>query len=341
MDIEFHYWIAGIIAHEAGFSEGEGKVIAYSSQFVDENDVALTVRDRASGKEYRNFITQTLNILKPKVELMRIYPIYHFVIGHPEAPSARRRDGKMHLFNTTPNSEFTNKILEEAFKAKEELRLYRIGIATHTYADTWAHQNFTGWHENFNAVGLNPIPNIGHADAQHHPDWVGHRWVDDRLVDGEINNNHRFLSASKELFRHYCDYLVSIGRYSKKDQPKWPKVQKKLSSAMGSVSSGDQNYGKEERISSYKRLAPWLPEFDEADWFDEIIDARVRGFRDSKSGVFAAFTVFKDEHYWKEDRDKATTHWYNFQRSVKQHERFALKLLSPAFDQIGIDLSRA
>jgi len=341
MDIEFHYWITGIIARDAGFTEDEARTIAYSSQFVDENDVALTVNDRASGEEYRNFITQTLNILKPKTELLRIYPLYHFIPGHPQVPSARRRDGKMHLFNVTPNNEYANKILEEAFKAKKEVRLYRIGIATHAYADTWAHQNFTGWHESFNAVGLNPIPNIGHADAQHHPDWIGHRWVDDRLVDGEINNNHRFLSASKELFRHYSSHLISAGRYAEENRPKWPKVQKKLTLAMGSVSSGDQNYGHGERISSYKDLAPWLPEFDEADWFDEAIDAQVKGFRDSKSGVFADFTVFKDEYWWKEGLDKKTTHWYNFQRSVKQHERVGLKLLSPHFAQIGIDLSRA
>ena len=84
-----------------------------------------------------------------------------------------------------------------------------------------------------------------------------------------------------------------------------------------------------------------MPEFDEADWFDEAIDTRVRGFRDSKTGIFADFTVFKDEYWWKEDKDKKTTDWYKFQSSAKQHERFALKLLSPLFNQIGIDLSRA
>ena len=341
MDIEFHYWITGIIAKEAGFDEEEAKIIAYSSQFVDENDVSITVNDRSTGKGYVNFISQTLNILKPKSELLRIYPIYHFIPGHPEAPSARRRDGKMHLFNTTPNNEFANTIIEDAFRAEEGTRLYRIGIATHGYADTWAHQNFTGWHESFNAVGLNPIPNIGHADAHNHPDWVGHRWVDDRLVENEINNNHRFMSAAKEVFRYYCDYLVSLGRYSKKQKPKWPKGEKKLRTAMEPVSSGDENYGKEERISSYKQLAPWLPEFDEADWFDAAIDTEVKGLRDSKSGIFAEFTVFHDEYWWKEDTDKETTHWYKFQKTVKEHERFAIRLLSPAFSQIGIDLGRA
>ena len=51
--------------------------------------------------------------------------------------------------------------------------------------------------------------------------------------------------------------------------------------------------------------------------------------------------LFKDEYIWKADKDKTTTDWYKFQKAVKQHERFALSLLSPHFAQIGIDLSKA
>lgn len=139
MDIEFHYWITGIVAFEAGFSEEEAETIAYSSQYVDENDVSIAVEDKVSSGKYVNFVSQTMNILQPKDELMRVYPIFHFIPGDPGAPSARRRDGKMHLFNTTPNSRFADDLMSEAFKAPEEVRLFRIGIATHAFADTWAH----------------------------------------------------------------------------------------------------------------------------------------------------------------------------------------------------------
>ena len=341
MDIEFHYWITGIIAHVAGFTEDEAKIIAYSSQFVDENDVSLTVKDRSSGKEYINFISQTMNILKPKPELMRIYPIFHFVPGDPAAHSARRRDGKMHLFNTTQYNEFANELLLAAFKSEEKFRLYRIGVATHAFADTWAHQNFTGWHDSFNVLGANLIPNIGHADALHHPDWVGHRWIDHRLVDGDINNNHRFLSAAETLFRQYSDYLSSEGRYGEGERPRWDVVQQKLVEAMGPVCGGDENYGQKERVARYRKLAPWLSEFDEMDWFNEAIETDVRGFQDAHDGLRSHLTIFKDEHYWREGVDQKTTHWRNFQTSVKQHEQFALGLLSPHFEQIGIDLSKA
>lgn len=341
MDIEFHYWITGIIAQEAGFTKEEAKVIAYSSQFVDENDVSLEVCDRSSGEKYVNFVSQTLNILKPKNDLLRIYPIYHFIPGVPDALTARRGDGKMHLFNTTPNNPFANDILQAAFKAPEDLRLYRIGIATHGFVDTWSHQNFTGWHESFNAIGLNPIPNIGHADAQHHPDWVGHRWDDLRLLDREVNNNHRFLSASEELFGHYCNYLTSAGRYGQSPKPKWEDLQKKLLAVMGPVSSGDQNYGREARLKVYGEMVPWLPEFNEDDWLKDAVDIEVVGLKDAKEGIQSSCTIFKDKCWWNENQPKEKTHWYRFQTSVKQHERFALDVLSPHFAQIGVALRKA
>ncbi len=82
MNKEFHYYATGLITQRAGFSEEDAETIARASQFVDENDVALEVRERGgSQKPYRNFISQTMNILKPKKALMRIYPVFHFVPG--------------------------------------------------------------------------------------------------------------------------------------------------------------------------------------------------------------------------------------------------------------------
>ncbi len=45
------------------------------------------------------------------------------------------------------------------------------------------------------------IPNIGHADAKHNPDWPALKWEDDRLssTHRKIDNKVRFLSASSHL----------------------------------------------------------------------------------------------------------------------------------------------
>ena len=39
MDFEFHYYITGLIAQRAGFSEDDAKIITYASQFVDDKSV--------------------------------------------------------------------------------------------------------------------------------------------------------------------------------------------------------------------------------------------------------------------------------------------------------------
>ena len=247
MDIEFHYWITAIVANRAGFDADETRIIAYSSQFVDDNDIRLDVVDRATKKVDRNYISQTMDITKPKRELMRIYPIFHFVPGEPAAESARRRDGKMHILTTTPDSENAGHLLAEAFKSSADCRLYRIGIATHAYVDTWAHQNFVGWFDDFNGMGK-VLPNVGHADAAHNPDRVGHRWDDDRLIDVVVNNNHRFWAAAEKLFGRYCDYLETQGRYKDAARPEWGPLEQVLVAAMQPVSSRGSGRRQDERI---------------------------------------------------------------------------------------------
>jgi len=340
MDTEFHYWMTGIIAKAAGFEESEAKTIAYASEYVDENDRSIKVLDRSNGEVYENFISQTMNILKPKSELMRIYPIFHFLPGDPQADIARRRDGKMHILNTTPNNENANKLMDEAFGADEELRLYRIGIATHAFADTWAHQNFVGWYDYFNNIGLDVKPDIGHADGEHHPDWPAHRWVDERLVDAQLDNRHRFLSAAEAIFKRYCAYQASINREDKSAELE--ALETRLDDAMGKGFTGSENFYKEERIEKYKALlGDGWEDFDEMVWFDEAIETEVRGLRDPGDGLTALFTLFHDKYYWKEGLDKRATEWFRFQTSVKAHEMKAVEILAPTFARMGITLGNA
>ena len=337
MDIEFHYWITGLVALRAGFNADEAKIIAYASEYVDENDVSIKVQDRSGRGAYMNFISQTMNILKPKDNLMRIYPIYHFIPGIPDAPSARRRDGKMHVLNTTPNSANANEIIDAAFKSPDDMRLYRIGIASHAYVDTWAHQNFVGWYDYFNNIGLNAKPDIGHADGEHHPDWVCHNWEDIRLVDSAVNNRARFTAAAEALFKKYCHYLSSQGRADQSAE--WETLEEELLLIQGRSYSGDKIRYMDDRLKSYrKRLKDW-PDFDECVWFDEAIETEVRGLRDSQEGLTSLVTFYQDEYYWREDITKENTHWFKFQEAVKAHERFTIKLLTPTYRNMGYDLA--
>jgi len=208
MDIEFHYYITYLIASRAGLPPPEALILAWASQYTDDNTMIFTI-DAGRPTEYTNYISQTANILKPRQTLMRIYPLFHFIPGDPQAPTAWRKDGAMHWLNTTPGSENANLILDAALATGD---LYRIGIACHAYADTWAHQNFVGYSNEFNALTdilfTAVVPNVGHADALFHPDEATRRWHDPRLIHGPIDNKARCLAAAAALYRKLARFVA-------------------------------------------------------------------------------------------------------------------------------------
>ena len=175
MDIEFHYYITHLVAARAGFRGTDLSVLTYSSQFTDDNDREYKIR-MGRNLFYNNRISQTMDILKPQPDRLAIYPLFHFIPGDPLAASASRVDGAIRACNTTANSAYANQIMDESLKTND---LHQIGIATHAYVDTWAHQNFVGYHDRFNGLlgRLKAIiPSIGHADSRHQPDWSALPW---------------------------------------------------------------------------------------------------------------------------------------------------------------------
>ena len=330
MDIEFHYYMTYLIAARAGFDPDNARLLAHSSQFIDDNDVVFEI-DKGKPSAYRNYISQTMNILKPKRELFRIYPLFHFIPGDPKAKTAWRKDGKMHWLCTTPDSRNANAIMDDALGSGN---VYRIGIAAHGYADTWAHQNFTGYYEDFNAMdtALGLIaPNIGHADAGHSPDWPALRWRDPRLLRPAVDNKARFLAAARRLYEKFARFAdprisdaVLLGTRTA--------LSRDLSRAIG---ERDQvNGNSEARVSRYLQLAKRpryggrdLPVYDEDLWFDDAVNEDVRGLRDRSDNVLLRIDPFTDRYTWKSGPPYQQSHWYRFQEAIKTQQEHAWDIL--------------
>ncbi|MDQ6988131.1 MAG: hypothetical protein Q9M25_10045, partial [Mariprofundaceae bacterium] len=85
-------------------------------------------------------------------------------------------------------------------------------------------------------------------------------------------------------------------------------------------------------------IFPNLPEFDEDTWFNDAIETNIRGRKDSHEGLLSKFTIFEDEYFWRQDRNKEDTDWFKFQEAVKAHERLALSKLDSTFKQLGVDI---
>lgn len=194
MDTEFHYYLTYLIAYYAGFSKQMAQKIAYSSQFVDDNT------NFHSSRQYHHLITASNNPFKLKYLLKNnIFFYFHFMPGEPNQQS-KRCDGRQHPLATTPNSSNVRRCLQYALRSGNP---YLIGIATHVFADSWAHQNFVGYFDTFNAAPnlLAQIsPNLGHADYLHKPDLINLIWRDGRLQTPLINNTTRILKASEAIF---------------------------------------------------------------------------------------------------------------------------------------------
>lgn len=340
MDIEFHYYMTYLVAAKAGFGAEDAFTIANACQYVDDNDLILEV-DKGQASAYRNYISQTMNILKPKGKLFRIYPLFHFIPGDPQSPTAWRKDGKMHWLNTTPNSVNANRILDAALAAGD---LFRIGVACHSYADTWAHQNFVGYFDDFNAMA-GPLskasPNIGHADAGHNPDWPGLVWQDKRLLHERVDNRAAFLDAAecmvKKLARH-VDTKISEGALEGKSET----LRQDLHWAIG---DRDQcNSYREERIARYRELSNRadyggreLPQYDEDFWLQDAISEKVRGLRDRGDFSLARWDPLTDVYSWKDRQTYQQCSWFRFQEAVKNHQDEAWAILETS-NLLGLEL---
>lgn len=337
MNNEFHYYITYLIAARAGLSPGEAFAVAYSSQYVDDNDIVFEIRN-PKGENYTNYVSQTLNILKPKMELFRIYPLFHFIPGEPKAVSGRRKDGKLHYLNTTPDSPNARAILSKALDSRN---LYRIGIAIHGFADTWAHQNFTGYYDAFNAMKgtlTKAAPRIGHAGAGHRPDRVDHFWRDQRLLDSQvsIDNTIRFMKAAERIFEE----LWKRWQPSQSQHQLETEMERVIDDLLHAIAAGGN---KVNRIRLYKAMAlkeaygnAPLPPYDADHWMDEAVQEDVRGFRVRsqmaffrliKSKVTSVMTPLQDVYTWKDENLYQKTRWYRFQEAVKEHQKIAGEIL--------------
>ena len=330
MDIEFHYYITGLIAAKAGFPPDQATIIAHSSQYVDDNDIRYEI-DKGKASSYRNYISQTMNILKPKAKLLRIYPIFHFIPGDPKAKTAWRKDGKLHWLNTTPNSSNANGIMDKALESDD---IYRIGIAAHGYVDTWAHQNFVGYYADFNALAgplESATPNIGHADARHHPDWPGLVWRDQRLIEERVDNKARFLAASIHLLEKLARFVDN------KMDAKELGIRKKaltrdLKKAIGETDQSNSWAG--ERTAKYIELSESeaygssrLVKYDPEQWFDDVVNEQVRGLRDRSDSLLTRFDPASDIYTWRNSKKRKQSDWYKFQEAVKSHQSETWEIL--------------
>jgi hypothetical protein len=304
MEKDFHYYLTYALAAEARLQKPD--VIAYASQFVDDNNegqftvdktqVSFPAQLKANGGYYYPIMTQSLSpkSLDPYVQKY-VYVPFHFLPGDDSVAIKERKNP----LNTTPNSANARQLLSEALRSNNA---YQIGIALHTFADTWSHQNFTGLREEWNAVYpwysvfKSIVPNIGHAEVGHAPDIISETWTDYRTKE-RIDNRRRALDAVVTIY--------SALSANAPNAPTWDSIEKDFK---GFISEKDYDKRIKKIVSYLKaRHGIAVDKYDENRWISAALE------------VTGTEVVVKP-HF-------ETTDWYRFQQAAKNHFALVMSLI--------------
>jgi len=251
MNKSFHYYCIRVLAEKARFEPEHAQTIAYASQYTDDSTEfgKMTITNIPHDFEYprlnrsrnefdpictshsaKNWFSKLWKwakfYLKTDVQRKVLMP-FHFL--PPEALSSG--NGDQFDFVTQPNSRLANLIVEEALAslshataATLDQSLIKLGIALHTYADTWSHSGFSGRHnsvendikriqkKNGNKYqAANPLefsvsyaaPDVGHAEAGGLPDESNMDWkakYANKRSGIQRTNTESFLIAASHIY---------------------------------------------------------------------------------------------------------------------------------------------
>lgn len=250
MQTDFHYYMLRVLAEKAGLNADEAQIVAYASQYVDDavehkpmkiSDFHADAHARFSNGWFDPVCTahqgiQFFSGFKPEAQ-HKVYIAFHFI---PAVFPTESVD-----YVTRPDSAVIRAYLDDLIlnlsAANESSRLKwlaGLGIALHSFADTWAHAGFSGRHEpcengighiacvenaSWNALGFfrqvahKMLPSIGHAEAGELPDLPFLTWKyvqTDSKIEIVRNNTTIFADAARKIFELICSACKSQASFA-------------------------------------------------------------------------------------------------------------------------------
>jgi hypothetical protein len=215
MDIDFHFSTVYVLARWAGFGSDNARLLATCSQLVDDNiDDKMphfsAFPQRFSGHEIWENVRE--------VENAEVWVPFHFL-------PALDGDTLDQQLVCRKNSVLAQALAADMRTYSGKDRLFRLGIALHVYADTWAHQEFSGitsagntllglesqpeqkisleWLE-YKAAPFANLKPLGHAAAVHFPDQPYLYWHSEQKFPEGRSNWVEFLEAARALYQILC-----------------------------------------------------------------------------------------------------------------------------------------
>lgn len=296
MQKDFHYYCIAVLAKAAGFNKKDSLIIAYASQYVDNSTESEPIK---IGEMFFDPVRSAHNGLKAfhwDIQ-KKVYFPFHFI---PPKSIKKPSDS----FVTKRKSDFVIRVFKKAISENDDyLRLFRIGVALHTLADSWAHEGFSGREEGINNVEnihlfnkskkkwkhlffdnliLDLLPVIGHGQAGHYPDYSHLKWKYKRKKDNKTvvhDNTKEFYESAEKIY----NLLNAVEKPYLEEKVEWKEISKKIKSLF--------NY-KTTNLS--KKCDKWKKEFDH--WFlDEKYDYDRKDWRQDALGIDSDVNWDEDE----------------------------------------------
>ncbi len=339
MQIDFHYSAIRLISEKAGFSPADSQIIAYASQYVDDATIYSDIKIEGDLKiDYPRHIDgkfdpictahkglQFLNDFKKSVQY-KIYIPFHFL-----PPKAYQKSVDFD-YVTQPNSPLANDLINfslRRFKINSNKieNLISLGIAIHTFADTWAHQGFSGihssqhndieniaiWQDNdwnefnfFEQLGHDILPDIGHAEAHSYPDLSFLKWKYTYAKSNKEvirDNFEEFYKAAKTIYNILLDF--------NNGENNWSSFENKLIDCLKY-----EVYSAKEKFEYYQKIFPEIGfYYNHKQWEKEAIN------------ISRKFVSLPDKmEIIKGDvTDKKDLKWFYFHKIALEQRNYILK----------------
>ncbi len=241
MRIDFHFSTVYALARAAGFNPDDASIIAYSSQYTDD-EAAEDIITFENGGSFKPFITahQIFNLHTVTEDICkRVWIPFHFL---PDGEGI----GNERLL-TKPNCNVAKAIINDFLNFElKPYSLHLLGIILHAYADTWSHQNFMGIWDKWNRVNELRVngedslefhvykvrPSLGHAQADSKPDEPCIEW---EYIDniGKANKNINYelaLDAANNCYIFLSDFLKVFPSFINSQIISWAIIREKIES---------------------------------------------------------------------------------------------------------------
>lgn len=233
MQIDFHYGVIYVVSRLAGMAPASAATIAHACQYVDDASNYAPVNAAASDPA-------VAARWKESLQTPVSWAAFHFIPGGEGA----RPDEKAIC---RPNSPAAISAVERAIEGRGSAEgLHRLGVALHSYVDTWAHQDFSGlvsrhnlvlylegdqrefdrtsarWQRALNIAGASVAAltcdlffRLGHGAALSYPDmpWMKWGYRNGRNQRIDRDNLQQFMLAADMACRAVRGYLNGNRRF--------------------------------------------------------------------------------------------------------------------------------